>query len=162
MVHGILFSAVSLDTILFLIRNSRQCNPYCGRDGSHLSDSAGTGAASIPNHLHHLASDLFMEGAYTCLLKKASNLEDVKRHQHILFVAVRISPPSTPINYCTTTRTQTQTTILSQNAISQPGDAQATSLLQNHLQKYFANFQHLYSTNFFPIGFNKDMLSSKL
>lgn len=65
MVHGILFSAVSLDTILFLIRNSRQCNPYRGRDGSHLSDSAGTGAASIPNHLHHRASDLFMEGAYT-------------------------------------------------------------------------------------------------
>lgn len=74
-------------------------------------------------------------------------------------MAVLISPPSTPINYYTTTRTQTQTTILSEEVISQPRDGQATSEpLQNHLQKYFANFQHLYSTNFLPIGFNKDML----
>lgn len=92
---------------------------------------------------------------------KASNLEDVKSHQHILFMAVLISPPSTPIIYCTTTRTQTQTTILSEKGISQPRDAQATSEpLQNHLQEYFANSQHLYLTNFLPIGFHKDMLSS--
>lgn len=92
---------------------------------------------------------------------KASNLEDVKSHQHILFMAVLISPPSTPIIYCTTTRTKTQTTILSEKGISQPRDAQATSEpLQNHLQEYFANSQHLYLTNFLPIGFHKDMLSS--
>lgn len=42
----------------------RQCHPYRGRDGSRLSDSAGKGAASIPNRLHHRASDLLMEGAF--------------------------------------------------------------------------------------------------
>lgn len=42
---------VSLDTDLFLSRNSRQYNPYHRRrDGEPLSDSAGTGGASIPNY----------------------------------------------------------------------------------------------------------------
>lgn len=31
-------------------------------DGEDGSDSAGTGGASIPNYLHHPASDLLIEG----------------------------------------------------------------------------------------------------
>lgn len=38
--------------------------PYWGRDGECLFDSAGTGGVSIPNHLHHRTSDLWMEGNF--------------------------------------------------------------------------------------------------
>jgi hypothetical protein len=33
-------------------------------DEEHASDSAGTGGASIPNHLHHPTSNLWIEGAF--------------------------------------------------------------------------------------------------
>lgn len=36
---------------------------YRRRDGEHLFDSAGTGGTSIPNHLHHPTSDLWIEGS---------------------------------------------------------------------------------------------------
>lgn len=55
----------------------RQHNSYCGRDGKHLSDSAGTGGASIPYHLHHRASDLLMEGAFILDFFRQNHLREL-------------------------------------------------------------------------------------
>lgn len=69
---------VSLDTDLFLSRNSRQYNPYHRRrDGEPLSDSAGTGGASIPNYWHHQASDLLMEGAFILDFFRQNHLREL-------------------------------------------------------------------------------------
>lgn len=58
---GILFSVFPWIPLYF---SSETQTVLLLRDGEHVSDSAGTGSVSIPNHLHHPTSNLLMEGSF--------------------------------------------------------------------------------------------------
>lgn len=77
MVHGILFSAVSLDTALFLIRNSDSITLAVDVMGNVCLTQLVTGGAFIPNHLHHQASDLLMEGAFILDFFRQNHLREI-------------------------------------------------------------------------------------